>query len=173
MNAILKKGFLLGGALLLVLTSSYGQTKATSADEKAVRATVDALVNSWNAHDYSDMSTYTTPDADWVNIVGMWWKGRDAVQKAHQAYHESIFKASPLSTASVRVRFVTPEVAIVHHITNMAAFTTPGGRQMPGAQNLATLVLVKQRGKWLLTAGQNVPIDASAARHDPVRVDRY
>jgi uncharacterized protein (TIGR02246 family) len=158
------------GVLTLLAGSVFGQQKATSTDEKAVRAATEALVTSWNKHNYANLSSYATADADWVNIVGMWWKGRDAVQKAHQVYHERMFKNTPLTTETITVRFITPDVAIVHHLTKIGAFTTPSGHKAGNDQNLATLVFVKQRGKWLLTAGQNVPVDASAAKHDPVNV---
>lgn len=156
------------GIMTLLTSTVFGQQKATSTDEKAVRAATEALVTSWNNHNYADLPSYATADADWVNIVGMWWKGRDAVQKAHQVYHEQMFKTTPLATETITVRFITSDVAIVHQLTKIGAFTTPSGHKAGNDQNLATLVFVKQGGKWLLTAGQNVPVDANAAKHDPV-----
>ncbi|MVM41037.1 SgcJ/EcaC family oxidoreductase [Spirosoma sp. HMF3257] len=160
------------GIMALLTNTIYGQGKATDKDEKAVRAATESLITSWQNHNYNDMATYTTQDVDWVNIVGMWWKGREAVANAHQAFHQSMFKNTSLSTANVTVRFITPNVAIVHHLTNIGAFTTPSGHQGGNDQNLATLVFVKQAGKWLLTAGQNVPVDTNAAKHDPVNAIR-
>ncbi|GAB3565780.1 SgcJ/EcaC family oxidoreductase [Spirosoma luteolum] len=161
------------GALLLNAGLALGQTNPTPvanspADEAAVRATVDAIVTSWTNHDYSDIARWATPDADWVNIVGMWWKGRDAVRDAHQLFHKAMFRQTPLQTVRTDVRFVTPDVALVHHLTRVGVYTTPGGQTMGNDQNLATLVLVKQNGTWLLTAGQNAVVDARAAQHDPV-----
>ncbi|ADB42303.1 SgcJ/EcaC family oxidoreductase [Spirosoma linguale] len=154
--------------LSLLSSTAFGQKSARATDSTAILAATEALVTSWNNHNYADMATYATPDVDWVNIVGMWWKGRDAVQKAHQVYHQSMFKNTPLTTVNTTIRFITPDVALVHHLTSIGAFTTPGGHTAGNDQNLATLVFVKQQGKWLLTAGQNVPVDAQAARHDPV-----
>ena len=156
------------GVMTLLASTAYGQQKSTSTDEKAVLAATEAILTSWNNHNYADIATYTTPDVDWVNIVGMWWKGRDAMQKAHQAYHARMFKNTSLTTVSTTVRFITPDVAIVHDITHVSAFTSPDGHQLGNGQNIATLVFVKQHGKWLLTAGETVPIDANAAKHDPV-----
>jgi hypothetical protein len=33
----------------------------------------------------------TTPNVDWVNIVGMHWEGRETVRKAHVVLHKGIF----------------------------------------------------------------------------------
>ncbi len=45
-------------------------------DEAAINKQVDAMIYSWNNHNYDDLKNYTTENTDWVNVVGMWWKGR-------------------------------------------------------------------------------------------------
>ena len=49
-------------------------------DESAINKQVDAMIYSWNHHNYDDLKNYTTEDTDWVNVVGMWWKGRKESQ---------------------------------------------------------------------------------------------
>ena len=127
------------------------------------------MIRSWNQHQYADMNTYTTEDTDWVNVVGMWWKGRRASQYAHQAYHDTFLKTSVAEKKAVTVRFVTKDVAIVH-----VEWQFHGGEPLPDGtppktnDDLATLVYVKQGGTWLLTAGENVHIDKGAQPFDPV-----
>ena len=140
-------------------------------DETAINAQVDAVLTSWNQHNYADMKKYTTEDTDWVNVVGMWWKGRKESQYAHQSYHNTIFKTSRGEKKAVAVRFITNDVAIVHvewHFSDPTPVPLPDGK-IPGPNDdLATLVFVKQHGKWLLTAGENVHIDKGAQPFDPV-----
>lgn len=45
-------------------------------DEAAISKQVDAMIYSWNHHNYDDLKNCTTENTDWVNAVGMWWKGR-------------------------------------------------------------------------------------------------
>jgi uncharacterized protein (TIGR02246 family) len=140
----------------------------TTKDRQAVQTQIEALLHSWNQHDFSDMKNYTTADVDWVNIVGMWWKGRGQVQYAHEAFHKTIFKNVPVELKSSDIRFITKEVAVAHITTYYGEFTTPSGQKMGNTEDLATLVYVKRKGKWLLTAGENVTVNEGAKQHDPV-----
>lgn len=162
----MKKIFLLSACILFGLTIHAQQGKIS--DAKAIEQQVDAMVNSWNKHDFSDVKDYTTPDYDWVNIVGMWWKNRKEVQYSTQFYHKIMFNTTPMSKIKVDTRFITPTTAVVHFRSRVGKFVTPDGHEMPQNDELALLVFVKQKGKWLLTAGENVIIDPQAQKNDPV-----
>ncbi len=153
--------------LSALATVTFAQN--TIEDKKQIEAGVDALIKSWNNHDYADLKDYATADCEWVNIVGMWWKNRDEVQYAHDAFHKSMFKNTALSKNQITIRFVTPDVAIVHLDQHIGAYTTPNGHEFPEADNLTTLVFVKKEEKWLMTAGQNVVVDAMAQKNDPAK----
>ena len=161
----MKYTFALLGFILFSL-STQAQTK--NADVAAIEKQVDAMVNSWNKHDYSDMKTYATEDCSWVNIVGMVWQDRKEVEYAHQFYHTNMFKHTTMTKKGVSVRILNTSTALVHFKSYVSEFTTPSGQKMPGSDDIALLVFVKQNGKWLLTAGENVVIDPEAQKHDPV-----
>ncbi len=159
------KNLLLTISLSLLSTFLFAQNKT---DEQAINNQLKALFTSWNNHNYDDMKNYTTDDVDWVNVVGMWWKGRKEVQYAHQAYHNTMFKNVALVQKQSTIRFITPDVAIVHLVSYYGEFTTPGGSKAGKTDDMATLVFVKKNGTWLLTAGENVFVDEVAKPHDPV-----
>jgi uncharacterized protein (TIGR02246 family) len=152
--------------VLLAMLSAKAQKK--NADVQAIEKQVGAMVNSWNKHDHSDMDTYCTTDCSWVNIVGMWWKDLKEVKYSTQFYHTNMFKNTTMTNKGVSVRMLNPTTAIVHFKSFVSAFTTPDGHKIPGSDDLALLVYVKQNGKWLMTAGENVVIDAGAQKNDPV-----
>jgi len=153
-------------AIILSLLSVQAQTK--NADVKAIEKQVDAMVNSWNRHDHSDMKTYCTADCSWVNIVGMWWKNLKEVEYSTQFYHTNMFKQTTMTNKGVFVRIINPTTALVHFKSYVSEFTTPNGHKIPGSDDIALLVYVKQKGKWLMTAGENVVIDPEAQKNDPV-----
>ena len=70
--------------LAIILSGLSLQAQTKNADVKAIEKQVDAMVNSWNKHDHSDMKTYCTTDCSWVNIVGMWWKNLKEVEYSTQ-----------------------------------------------------------------------------------------
>lgn len=37
------------------------------------------------------MDHYVAQNVEWINLVGMWWKGRDDVKKAHQITFDHFF----------------------------------------------------------------------------------
>ncbi|MDO7877708.1 SgcJ/EcaC family oxidoreductase [Hymenobacter sp. ASUV-10] len=171
------KTLLLSLALLLVTGRTFAQAPpatTTAADETAIRQLVQRMAANWTNHHFADMETYTTPDVSWVNIVGMWWRGRPAVQQAHQQIFDTMFKGVPFTLNDVNVRFVTPDVAVVNAHEHVGAFYPPdginrGANKAGDTDELMTLVMVKQQGRWLLTAGQNTVIDARAAASNPMQ----
>jgi hypothetical protein len=48
-------------------------------------------------------------------------------------------------------------------------FDTPNGRHFDKGTNVSTLIFAKQDGKWLISGGENVNVDAEAAAHDPAK----
>jgi uncharacterized protein (TIGR02246 family) len=114
------------------------------------------------------MKTYCTADCSWVNIVGMWWKNLKEVEYSTQFYHSNIFKHTTMTNKGVFVRIINPVTALVQFKSYVTKFTTPDGHMVPGSNDIALLVYVKQNGKWLMTAGENVVIDPVAKKNDPV-----
>lgn len=150
-------------SLFLMLT----QITFAQDNETAIEKQVTQLVSDWNTHDFKNMDTYTTEDVEWINIVGMWWKGRTEVKMAHQGMFDRIFKGVPFTKKSTKIRFLTPDVAIVNLIVHVGEFFPPDGvnhgdNKRPEADDLLTLVYIKKNGKWLLSVGQNTVIDPRA-----------
>ncbi|MDB5268593.1 MAG: hypothetical protein JWP58_1633 [Hymenobacter sp.] len=165
------KTFVLSIAAVLATSQAFAQAPAP-ADEAAIRKVVQRMTTNYADHKFADMATYTTPDVSWVNVVGMWWRGRPQVQMAHQQIFDRIFKGVPFEQGAVTVRAIAPDVAVVNVYYTVGAFYPPDGvnrgvNKMGDGQDLLTLVMVKKQGQWLLTAGQNTPVDARAAANDP------
>ena len=157
--------------LMAILLGTYPVVVAQKNIESknAIEAQIDAFINSWNKHDFSDMKNYIAEDCDFVNIVGMHWKGREDIQYAHQAYHEQFFKNTLMEKRSVTIRFLKPDVAITHLLWHIGAFTPPDGSKRGDNDDLASLVFVKRKGIWVITAMENVEVSTQAQAFDPVK----
>ena len=159
-------------SLVLLMGTSRAFAQITAADHAAIRKVVQQMTTNYTNHKFADMATYTTPDVSWVNIVGMWWQGRPAVQAAHQQIFDGMFQGVAFTPGGPTIRAITPEVAVVNLYCKVGAFYPPDGvnrgvNKMGDNQDLMTLVMVKKHGKWLLTAGQNTVVDAAATANDP------
>ena len=141
-------------------------------DEKAIQAQVTQMVSDWNTHEFKNMDSYMTDDVEWVNIVGMWWKGRAEVKAAHQGNFGAFFKGVPFTQKSLKTRFLTKDMAVATLISSVGEFFPPdgidhGNNKMPASDDILTLVFVKQNGKWLIASGQNTVVDARTANNNP------
>ena len=54
-----------------------------------------AMMAAWNAHDMAAMSEVFAPDAEWVNVVGMHWVGRDQIMFAQTAFSRRHVQIQP------------------------------------------------------------------------------
>ncbi|HEV8514259.1 MAG TPA: SgcJ/EcaC family oxidoreductase [Cyclobacteriaceae bacterium] len=148
------------------LTLAQNRTK----DESGINSAVDAMIYSWNHHNYDDLKNYATEDTDWVNAVGMWWKGRKESQYAHQIFHDTMFKEGTCEKQSVTIRFITKDVAIAHIYWHFGGnVVDPSGRKLEPVDCIATVVYVNQKGKWLMEAGENLPIIPEVQQDDPIK----
>lgn len=155
--------------LLLTVFFCFSQN-----DEKEIQMQVSQMVSDWNTHEFKNMDSYTMEDVEWVNIVGMWWKGRTEVKSAHQGIFDAMFKGVPFTQKSLKTRFLTKDVAIATLISHVGEFFPPdgidhGNNKMPASDDILTLVFVKKNNKWLLASGQNTVVDARAANNNPAQ----
>jgi uncharacterized protein (TIGR02246 family) len=133
-----------------------------------IQAALDGMEAAWNRHDMKTFVDYMTDDVEWVNVVGMWWKGKEQVFKAHDTLHKGMFKDRGVHKPnSVAMRTVAPGVVIVTSVIPADAYTTPGGRVEPANRNVLTETFVQREGRWLVVEGHNTVIVEEAQAHDP------
>jgi uncharacterized protein (TIGR02246 family) len=75
---------------------------------------VDELVAAWNGHDMSRFAACFAEDADFVNVAGMWWRGRSEIEHAHAAAHAAQFKHSVLTAELAAFKQIAPDVGVAH-----------------------------------------------------------
>lgn len=151
--------------LLMASTAS-----AADPDEEAVRLTVSRFAEAWNRHDMDGFGALFAPDADFVNVTGQWWKGRQDIQRRHAFLHgtiptegvpealprnHGIFKESTYQFDRIDVRFISKDVAIAHGAWTMRA----DARTAEPRHGLMTFTLTRDDDHWLFSAAQNTEIE--------------
>jgi uncharacterized protein (TIGR02246 family) len=131
---------------------------AQSNDEAGVRIVVHGFEDAWNHHDMSALASLFAPDADFVNVIGMRWIGRETIKQAHAATHATIFKNSTLTIGDTTVRFLTPDIAIARSVWSLSGQTDRGGKEEPTRTGILTHVLTRAAGNWVIVASQNTGI---------------
>ena len=152
----MKKYLTIIASLFLFTVCANAQTDAAKAsDEAAIRANVEQIVKGWNAKSGAEFAKPFAEDADYVVINGMKIKGRTAIDKGHQGIFDTIYKNSVLSYAVEQLRFLRPDVAVVHV---RAVLKVTEGEQTETGNARLTLVMTKNNDKWEIAAFQNTSI---------------
>jgi uncharacterized protein (TIGR02246 family) len=144
-------------AVVLAFTLLPAVTRAQggrAADEKAIRDVEARWEAAWNRHDVAGMASTYAPDADAINLAGEWFKGRDAFEKSLEELHSGKTKGSVWQTEQTDIKFLTPDIAVVHVYVNSHGDRNPDGSLMAPRRVILTRVEVKRRGQWLIVASQ-------------------
>jgi len=124
-----------------------------AADEAAMRESVKQLETGWNTKSGAVFAKPFAEDADYVVINGMYFKGRTAIETAHQRIFDTIFKDTKISLTVKQIRFLRPDVAVVH---------VNGHRDGPAKEltgdAILTLVMTKEQQGWTIAAFQNTSV---------------
>ncbi|HKR13903.1 MAG TPA: SgcJ/EcaC family oxidoreductase [Pyrinomonadaceae bacterium] len=152
----MKRNLISLGILLLFafIQPVYAQNDR-AADEAAIRDNVKQLETAWNTKSGVAYAKPFAEDADFVVINGTYIKGRDVIATSHQRIFDTIFKDTTLSLTVKQVRFLRPDVAVVH---------VSGRRDGPTKELVQdafmTYVMTKEGKVWTISAFQNTAVAA-------------
>jgi len=129
-----------------------------STERAEAERVVAAFAEAWNRHDMEAFAELFAPDAEFVNVVGMWWKGRAEIKAAHEFTHSTMFKSSRLTILETSVRFPVPELAIARSRWLLENHVGPDGEPLPARHGVLVNLLARQGGRWSIIDAQNTDI---------------
>jgi uncharacterized protein (TIGR02246 family) len=135
------------------LASRDDEAGASPADEAAVRALFQQLLDGWNRGSGDDFAAPFAEDADFVAFDGTHFKGRREIAAVHQQLFDKWLKATRLVGHLKDVQFLSPDVAVMHAVGR----TVMRGKARPSPErdSIQTLVAARRDGEWRLTAFHN------------------
>ena len=117
------------------------------------------FVQAFNERDAVALANLFTEDAEFVNVVGIWWHDRQAIWKAHDYGLRTIFNNSVVELRKVKVKTITPEVALVQARMKLTGQTPHAGVVRPkGRQNIISFVVQKISDGWVCVSAHNTDI---------------
>lgn len=118
-----------------------------------------AFAAAWNERDANGIAALFDEDAEFVNVVGIWWHDREAVRRAHAYGLARIFNNSTLRVGSVRVRHMSDTIAVVHARMSLTGQTPVGGVASPGARtNIFSFVVHRTPVGWSCASAHNTDV---------------
>jgi len=123
-----------------------------------VERVIAAFAEAWKGDDMEAVAGLCAFDAEFVNVVGMWWKGRAEIKVAHEFTHATMFKSSRLTILETSVRFPTPQLAIARSRWLLENHVSPDGEPLPARNGVLVNVLALRDGRWSIIDAQNTDI---------------
>jgi uncharacterized protein (TIGR02246 family) len=146
---------LVSAVLALAITAPSLVLAQTKSDETAIRRLPQAFCAAWNRHDGHALAQVMADDVDFVTVGAMWLHGRPDFEKYHVRLLSGRFNQSMMTLLQTAVRFLRPEVAIVHWSWKIVGDRNPDGTSRAPRYGLITMVVEKRGGNWLVVASQN------------------
>jgi uncharacterized protein (TIGR02246 family) len=137
-----------------IMSSQTTQSTISHAtDEAAIRALYQQIIDGWNRGSGDAFAAPFAEDADFVAFDGSYFKGRQEIASFHQMLFDTFLKGTRLVGKVRSVRFLTPDVAVMHAVGGTVMQGQSGIE--PERNSIQTLVVTKRDGDWYLAAFQN------------------
>ena len=127
----------------------------TKADEDAIRKLPQAHCDSWNKHDAHELAKLMADDGDFVTVATVYLHGRADYEKFHARLLSGRFHNSTFTPLETTVRFLRPDMAVVHWSWKMSGDINFDGTARTPRFGLMTLVVEKRDGAWQIVVAQN------------------
>jgi uncharacterized protein (TIGR02246 family) len=122
------------------------------ADKDAIRELIDRQIRCWAAGDAQGYASVFASDADYITFLGSHYKGRAAIAASYGPLFNKVLKGSRLDLQITQLRFLTPDVAIIHAKGAVLKRKRRRGRR---SIRVNTTIAVRTDGRWQLAASQN------------------
>lgn len=131
--------------------------------EESIRRLLDAQVAAWNEGDAEGWCKDFTEDSEFVNILGMRFRGKDANTTRHAELFAGIFKGSDLRMNDLSVHMLGRATAIADAVLELTRFRglPPGIRATRDGllQTRMHYVLAQDDGgRWCVVFSQNTAV---------------
>ncbi len=124
-----------------------------------------AFAEAWNDGDAEALAGLFVEDADFVNVVGLWWNRRERIRSAHDYGFRKIFAGSRMELQKVRVRDLGGGTAVVHALWSLSGQLPQAGEEPGERMGVISFVVRQQDGGWSAVSAQNTDRVPGAETH--------
>lgn len=124
---------------------------------------ITAFVKAWDAGDADAIANLFVEDADFVNVVGLWWSSRTAIRRAHAWGFERMYRDSTLTIEKLGQRRIGADAAVVHARWRIDGQIDPEGHPAESRRGVMSAVVARLAdGSWIGVSAQNTDISPAA-----------
>ncbi len=143
-------------------------------EDRATRGLIEpslrALEDAWNRGDGAAWGEKCTGDVDFINLLGMYVKGRALVAAMHEKIFQGPYKGSTLKFTAEQASALSNDavLAIVP-----AELQIPQGAVKGFVRTVATMVFVRNEGEWLVSHFHNTKREATEPDHTAIMANVF
>ena len=142
-------------AIVLSLAAISAARAQTKLDEEAVHNLPQAFSSAFSKHDGHQLAQIMADDVDFVTVGATWLHGKSDFEKYHTRLLNGRFHGVKFEVLQVAVRFLRPDIAIVHWSWTGTGDKNPDGTARKRRLGMMTMVAEQRAGSWLVVASQN------------------
>ncbi len=119
---------------------------------------VAAFVAAWQARSGADIAALFAEDGDFVNVTGLWWRGRAAIARPHDYALKSFFADTTLHVGRTETRALGPDHALVRCRLTLRGQRAPDGSPAGDRQTILSFVMARGPEGWQAVSAQNTEV---------------
>ncbi|MEO1022400.1 MAG: SgcJ/EcaC family oxidoreductase [Bacteroidota bacterium] len=117
------------------------------------------FVEAWNKRDAEALPSLFEEEAEFVNVVGIWWHTREEIQRAHQYGLTVIFQDSDLKLQKTKITELGSDVVLVHAKMRLTKQSPEAGIAKPlPRQNIMSFIAIRKEGFWSCKSAHNTDV---------------
>lgn len=144
-----------GAVLVLLFVGTNGRAQNHAVEERAVRGLPQAFCDAWAKHNGHELARIMAEDVDFVTVGALWLHGRRDFEKYHTRLLSGRFKEATITALQTSVRFLRPDLAVVHWSWTILGDRNIDGTPRPRRFGMMTMVAEKRTSGWQVIVAQN------------------
>ena len=138
-------------------------TKTLGRTEKAINAVIENFIEAWNMHDVKAHASVFVENADFTNVFGQRFHGREAIEEQHARIFETMFKNSHIDLEQTSIRLIDQIFAAVDVRWTMHGAVDMKGNPWSERKGLMNLVMKFDNGEWSILIMHNMDLPVISA----------
>lgn len=140
----------------MLLLSTKTAFAYDTCDYQAIVDIVNHFAEAWNKNQGRGIADNYAQNADFVNVAGMQFSGKQEIEQVHNQFLKTSAKGSFFQITNLKIREAKPDLVIAQVNWKLSNIQTSGHQPHPGTMTgIFTHVLVKDNGKWEIESSQN------------------
>ena len=138
-------------------------TKKIGRTEQAITEVLERFTEAWNTHDAKAYADLFAENADFTNVFGQSFHGRETIEAQHAKIFASMFKDSRITSMHSTVRLIDQLFASVDVIWTMSGAVDMKGNSWADRKGLMSLVMKSENEVWsiLIMHNMDLPVISS------------